>query len=97
MKNKKIIYLSLIATLISTFTIGIQIDRNQIFAPHFNFGYPTEWLHYFGLGRFGFNLFGLLFNYFFFYFIFFLLIKMLNKILSNRKREKNKEFDEKRF
>ena len=95
MKNKKIIYLSIIATVFSAFTIGIQIDRTQIIGPNFKFGFPAKWLEYFGLGQFGFNIFGLIFNYLFFYLLFYLLSTFLNKIMNTRKRERNKGFVEK--
>ena len=74
-KPSKII--SFIVTMILSFTpgVGIIIDGNYRL-----FGFPAEWLGYYGGWFFSFNILGLLFNFYFFYFLFTLLNKMLKKI-----------------
>ena len=80
MNNKKSLYIiSFIATMIVSFIpgVGIIIDGDW---NHYHFGYPAEWLGYYGGLQFSFNVFGVLFNFFVFYFLFSLLNKILKKM-----------------
>ena len=67
--KKKLFLLSLIAAIIISFIpgIGIRIEGTSRF-----FGFPAQWLVYYGGFRFSFPILGLLLNFFIFYFIFYL-------------------------
>lgn len=77
--------MSLIATIIFSFIpmIGIRIDGEYRY-----FGFPAEWLGYYGDKQFSFNLFGLIFNFLVFYFIFFLFVKLGKLFFKNRNNQK---------
>ncbi|MFP7226176.1 hypothetical protein SFC42_24120 [Priestia filamentosa] len=79
LSNKKFLYLfSFIVTIIFSIIpgIGMRIDGTYRF-----FGFPAQWLGYYGGKQFSFEVFGLLLNFLVFYFFFFLLNKILKNIL----------------
>ncbi|MEK3889852.1 hypothetical protein [Bacillus sp. FSL K6-3431] len=75
--KRSLYFLSLIATIILSFIPGIGI---RIEEPYRHFGFPAQWLGYYGGGQFSFELLGLLLNFFVFYFVLVLLNK-LRKVL----------------
>ncbi|MFP7487959.1 hypothetical protein SFC65_27810 [Priestia filamentosa] len=80
LSNKKLLYLlSFIATIIFSIIpgIGMKIDGTYRF-----FGFPAQWLGYYGDGQFSFEVFGLLLNFLVFSFFLILLNKILKKILE---------------
>lgn len=80
LSNKKLLYLlSFIATIIFSIIpgIGMKIDGTYRF-----FGFPAQWLGYYGGGQFSFEVFGLLLNFLVFSFFLILLNKILKKILE---------------
>ena len=74
--------------MILSFTpgVGIRIDGDGDWNFH-HFGFPAEWLGYYGGGQFSFNVLGVLFNVFVFYFLFSLLNKILKKIRTKPRDE----------
>lgn len=80
LSNKKLLYLlSFIATIIFSIIpgIGMKIDGTYRF-----FGFPAQWLGYYGGGQFSFEVFGLLLKFLVFSFFLILLNKILKKILE---------------
>ncbi|MGG3640029.1 hypothetical protein [Bacillus gobiensis] len=74
---KKIHYLSLITVVIFSLVprIGIQIEGT-----HYFFGFPAQWLAYYGGWLISFKVWNLLFDFFVFYFAFIILKKLGKEI-----------------
>ncbi|PEA54181.1 hypothetical protein CON64_14470 [Bacillus pseudomycoides] len=75
--KKSLYFLSLIATVVFAFIPGIGIRGEGHFL---HFGFPAQWLGYFGNIQFSFQILGFLFNFYFFYFAFVILNKILFKV-----------------
>ncbi|WP_034333026.1 hypothetical protein, partial [Bacillus sp. J37] len=74
LKDRKSLYLfSLLATIIFTFIpiIGIREEGNYLY-----FGFPAQWLGYYGDFQFSFEPLGLLLDYFVFFVVVILIVKL---------------------
>jgi len=81
LKNKKrVIFISLFTTVVIAFIpfMGIRIEKNYEFTYYF-FGFPAQWLGYYGDVEFSFAPLGFLFNFAIFYVLFVFLKKISNK------------------
>jgi hypothetical protein len=88
LKSKRALYLiSFCLSIVLSFIpkVGIQVEEIHFARPYLHFGFPAEWLSYYGGIRFGVNILGILFNFFFIYLCLLLLIKTWKSVkkLSN--------------
>lgn len=77
--NFSLYLLSFLATIIISFIpgIGIRVDGAYRF-----FGFPAQWLGYYGGRQFSFEVLGLLLNFLVFYFLFLILSKIIKKLFG---------------
>lgn len=81
-KNNKILISSIFIIIIISFVPGIG---NRIEGDYYYFGFPAEWLGYYGDYDFSFNLWSFILNIITFYLMILMLNKMYVKIVPNKK------------